>query len=93
MPIANTQPPQTPWVIYATPNASTPALWDLVRSQGTAIATGVAQSAVITTVANFMRTASADLSTVVAVVTPSGNPLAGGFPAMVNAQLGDLPTS
>jgi hypothetical protein len=93
MPIATTTPPATPWVIYSTPNASNPLTWDLVRSQGTAIATGVAQASVITTVANFMRSQSADLSTAVTILSPSGNPLAGDFPAMLNAQLGDLPTT
>jgi hypothetical protein len=84
MPIATLTPPATPWVVLASVNASDPTKWDLARSEGTAIATGVAQASVITTVADFMRTAAADLSTAVTILSPSNNPL-------VNAQLGDLP--
>jgi hypothetical protein len=73
-----TQPPATPWVVYATPNASTPANWDLVRSQGTSIGTNIAQSAVLSTVKAFMVTASADLSTLLTILSPSGNVFVSG---------------
>jgi hypothetical protein len=79
--IPATQPPQTPWVVYSTVNASNPAAWDLARSNGTAIKTASINP--IVDVADFMRTASADLSTLVIIHSPSGNPL-------VTAQLGDL---
>jgi hypothetical protein len=90
MTIAPTTPPATPWVIYSTPNATDPTKWDLTRSSGTVIATGVAQAPVIPMVAAFMRSQSlVDLSTLVNILAPSGNPLT-GFP-LPSAELIDLP--
>jgi hypothetical protein len=91
MPIPATTPPQDPRTVYATFNATDPTKWDLKTSIGISIATGVAQSSVIPTVANYLRTAGAGLSTLVNILTPSGNPLS-DFP-LPSAQLGDLSQS
>jgi hypothetical protein len=83
MPIPTLTPPATPVVIYSTETAA--GLWTCTRSNGTVLATNTATPVKDCSVA--LRAASVDLSTLVTLLGPSGNPTYGP------AQLSDMPTS
>jgi hypothetical protein len=83
MPVATLNPPAAPVVVYCTDAGS--GNWTCATSTGTVLATASAKP--LKDIANALRAASVDLSTLVTVLSPSGNP------AWNHGQLNDMPTT
>jgi hypothetical protein len=82
MPIATLQPPANPVVIQSTENSS--AQWTCTQTNGTVLATNTTTP--VNACATALNTASVTPSTLVTLLSPSGNPTYHG-------QLNDMPTS